>query len=649
VLLGVPGSLGTSMPFPPLMVKTGPPKRMCWRTPRYQQPLVEVVQPPPATPQESGGIVNGSKNNFALQFVPPRHATRQQPRWNRAFPARPQRQSDLTTLLERRNVALIKENNALKARVQKLEMEATSYKAAAAAAAAVAAAAITEAAEAEAAAAASKQADKLKEASAKASRTAEHMLCIQTLVAADGDNSAKEELMKHQRDCVMLQSDMSGFTRLTKAYGILHFLGLVQTCRAIFKKHLAKHNGKVVKYDGDNVIASFATSLDAVHGVRAIHHEIEMYNEGKEKDFQVRIKLGMSHGLMLIIGNDISGEAWEDCCTLGEDTAEVGEVLVTESVWDDLTHAPADEMHSFDFEARTTEPELDDEGKVVVDGKSLKHFNLTFKNAWQTHNEVNEHVMEYSHSDGCSLIMILHIESEDLDTEVLGAYMYIRAALDDRVFCVLPVGTRVRHKKRGLGTVDEAMPDGRTPVDFDNGERHRYRQRSMYKLEVLTAGSDAVSLIKYDDQRIFAYCLRPEDALRAALKTQLIINSINGRFKKLGNVSVSIGIEHGSMLLQPHDYFGDPVNVASKLGEDTAKGGDLFVSNKVAAMLSTSDECKATWDALNADQRSVTVSHVTIDYANLTIKPDAVLATMLPGFVMPTDADIHKAIDGSAV
>ena len=154
--------------------------------------------------------------------------------------------------------------------------------------------------------------------------------------------------------------------------------------------------------------------------------------------------------------------------------------------------------------------------------------------------------MQFEESEGCSLIMIFHIEGEDLDTEELGAYMYIRAALDDRIFLV-----------------------------------H-------------SSDSNSVCTIKYDDQRVFAYTKTPEDALRTALKTQLIVNDINGRFEKLGKVSVSIGIEYGNLLLMPGDYFGDPVNVASKLGEDTAKGGDLFISDTVLQMLSTSEDCKAT-------------------------------------------------------
>ena len=37
-----------------------------------------------------------------------------------------------------------------------------------------------------------------------------------------------------------------------------------------------------------------------------------------------------------------------------------------------------------------------------------------------------------------------------------------------------PVGSRVRHADRGEGTVVEHMADGRTRVEFDSGESHRY-------------------------------------------------------------------------------------------------------------------------------------------------------------------------------
>ena len=45
------------------------------------------------------------------------------------------------------------------------------------------------------------------------------------------------------------------------------------------------------------------------------------------------------------------------------------------------------------------------------------------------------------------------------------------------------LGTRVRHESRGVGTVTEHMPDGRTRVTFDSGNEHRYGMLSLHKLK----------------------------------------------------------------------------------------------------------------------------------------------------------------------
>ena len=43
------------------------------------------------------------------------------------------------------------------------------------------------------------------------------------------------------------------------------------------------------------------------------------------------------------------------------------------------------------------------------------------------------------------------------------------------------VGVQVRHEKRGLGVVRELTDDGKTRVEFENGETHAYKSTSMHK------------------------------------------------------------------------------------------------------------------------------------------------------------------------
>lgn len=142
-------------------------------------------------------------------------------------------------------------------------------------------------------------------------------------------NDASE--MTAQKYAIMT-TDMSGFTRLTKTYGILHFLRLVMKARAIVLPEMAKVGGFKVKYEGDNIIAAFPNPDVALSCVKECARQIQEYNATREKDFQVRIGFGLDFGEVKIMGEDVIGETFESSFKLAEDLAEVGEVLVTETM-----------------------------------------------------------------------------------------------------------------------------------------------------------------------------------------------------------------------------------------------------------------------------------------------------------------------------
>ncbi len=72
---------------------------------------------------------------------------------------------------------------------------------------------------------------------------------------------------------------------------------------------------------------------------------------------------------------------------------------------------------------------------------------------------------------------------------LLAASQATRLRALTRGFDDLSVGARVEHERRGSGTVTEVMADGRTKVDYDSGESHRYKDSSMHKLQVAQGGS----------------------------------------------------------------------------------------------------------------------------------------------------------------
>jgi adenylate cyclase len=125
-------------------------------------------------------------------------------------------------------------------------------------------------------------------------------------------------------------------------------------------------------------------------------------------------------------------------------------------------------------------------------------------------------------------------------------------------------------------------------------------------------------LIKCEADNVFAIFNSVADAVTASLKIFQATQAIG--------IGVSIGIGYGSILLLENpsghdDFFGDEVNLASKLGEDTAESGELMVTEAAYHQLAPAN---SDWY-----QFELTISNVTMTAYQYT------------GDSLPTKAD-HK-------
>merc|ERR1712224_224965 len=135
---------------------------------------------------------------------------------------------------------------------------------------------------------------------------------------------------------VVMVTDLSGFTSLTKKHGILHFLRLLLKARSIFVPRIESNGGQVVKYEGDNIIAVFPSAVDALTCISDAKRELDCFNSAREKDFQIRMGIAIDEGDILVIGHDIFGEAFDHSFYTAEEVSEAGEVLVAASMYHHL-------------------------------------------------------------------------------------------------------------------------------------------------------------------------------------------------------------------------------------------------------------------------------------------------------------------------
>lgn len=86
-------------------------------------------------------------------------------------------------------------------------------------------------------------------------------------------------------------------------------------------------------------------------------------------------------------------------------------------------------------------------------------------------------------------------------------------------------------------------------------------------------------VFKVDADNLYVYFASVDPALRAAIAAHVEVRQ--------HDIRVSVGIGFGELfyITSEDDYYGAEVNLASKLGEDIAEGGETMLTESAAAAL----------------------------------------------------------------
>lgn len=101
--------------------------------------------------------------------------------------------------------------------------------------------------------------------------------------------------------------------------------------------------------------------------------------------------------------------------------------------------------------------------------------------------------------------------------------------------------------------------------------------RELQRLAKPVLDKHGVTLVKTDADDLFVVSATPLPLFRTAQALIAEVKKHNAEGKD--DIGLGIGLDLGSVLkMSDEDIFGSPVNVASKLGEDTAKAGEILLS-----------------------------------------------------------------------
>lgn len=131
------------------------------------------------------------------------------------------------------------------------------------------------------------------------------------------------------------------------------------------------------------------------------------------------------------------------------------------------------------------------------------------------------------------------------------------------------------------GTIVIADQDGFTRTILERGTsaalENIWRIRRLL-IPVFRHGGGEV--YKVDADNLYVYFRDAEAAVAASLEAHATLARDGRRRRPREPLAVGIGIGSGSLVYLPSedDYYGAEVNLASKLGEDTANGGETLLT-----------------------------------------------------------------------
>eukprot|EP00047_Mylnosiga_fluctuans_P006102 m.244827 g.244827 ORF g.244827 m.244827 type:complete len:813 (+) comp14542_c0_seq1:91-2529(+) len=364
-------------------------------------------------------------------------------------------------------------------------------------------------------------------------------------------------------------SDMSGFTRLTRKHGILHFASLIIAMRTIVRPILEASGAIFVAPLADNFSAVFPETQMAVAAAIRVTAAMRAFNKGRPLDFQARLGgIGISSGENVqSLGPELRGVAAFEAFLLGEDVAEDGEILLSPAAFRDMRyrntgHLVSVEEH-FDYRRDTL---VDDDGSKV----GYYHLDWTADVPIQPTDFSFSQLPDGDLKQFCLNCMDRHSrdilpgspEMAAIDAQLANAHFREKAVLMYNLASFDEIT-----RQRGLDAADALLA----------------QKQAMFARIFVAFNGEVIepALILFDS---------PEDAVRAAIYARRLITVYNADHPREEHLPFdNIAVHAGTVLLVPGSdiHWGDPVNTASKLSED------ILAPNAQAPLL-PSDEFYST-------------------------------------------------------
>jgi class 3 adenylate cyclase len=148
----------------------------------------------------------------------------------------------------------------------------------------------------------------------------------------------EQEIEKLRTPMTILFSDIKGSTRYAEKKGDVEFMAMLNRHNRILFPVIEEGGGRVVKTIGDSILAKFDDPVAAVKAAAGMQRALAKDREGREEIEQIRIRIGLHHGMGLMKDNDVYGDVVNAASRI-EHQAEAEQILITDALLEAATAA----------------------------------------------------------------------------------------------------------------------------------------------------------------------------------------------------------------------------------------------------------------------------------------------------------------------
>eukprot|EP01047_Picozoa_sp_COSAG01_P038820 COSAG01_NODE_3169_length_6472_cov_67.100581_2_plen_499_part_00 len=359
----------------------------------------------------------------------------------------------------------------------------------------------------------------------------------------------------------VLVSDLASFTATTRKHGIVHFASVILRMRQVTLPIFHRLGCLHVQTEGDDFIAVFPDAVAGALAAAEMREAISVVNAELPHDrqhFQITL-----NGIAVVVGDDVvvdtdknlHGQTYQLAYQMGEDKAAGGEVVVSCKLAEELQRQRLPAFEGCNFQPFGSRHQGNDDDFVELENVQL--------NDGQPITVVptsDVSLLPASVQDFTSRYDRPNADLEQHDAILKNKFLRPRVVV---MLCLSEDAVAEQHgARRALEARHEMVQEVIAPIIDKRGG---------------TSVEEALILFDSSEDAVFA-CLDMQQAcgVRSATRDDNWHAAVTGYGVHVGPV----------LFVKDADvHWGDPVNTASKLGEDIAADGELFITSDIHASL----------------------------------------------------------------